>query len=72
MDEKIERVIRKFNSFEEADAADREYYASLTGNQRVEIVLELQRRYREAYFGYDHEAAERLERVIKVVPLKEG
>jgi hypothetical protein len=69
MDEKIERVIRKFNSFEEAD---REYYASLTGNQRVEIVLELQRRYREAYFGYDHEAAERLERVIKVVPLKEG
>lgn len=33
--------VRKFESFEEAEAADREQYAGLTPSQRVELVWEL-------------------------------
>ncbi|HYZ84320.1 MAG TPA: hypothetical protein VE621_07950 [Bryobacteraceae bacterium] len=58
----MDRVVHKFTSFEEAEKADREFYASLTPNQRIEILLELMARYRG-----EGEAAERLERVATVV-----
>jgi hypothetical protein len=39
----VEKVVRKFRSFQEAEEADREFYRSLTGEQRVDILLELNR-----------------------------
>ncbi len=58
----MQRVVRVFSSFGEAEASDREFYRSLTPQERVEIQLELIRRYREA-----HGIGERLERVARVV-----
>jgi hypothetical protein len=37
----MEIVARKFSSFAESDRADREYYRSLTPEQRLNILLEL-------------------------------
>lgn len=37
----MERVVRTFSSHEEAANADREYYRSLTPEQRLDILLEL-------------------------------
>jgi hypothetical protein len=33
----VEKVVRKFRSFKEAEQADLEFYRSLTGEQRVDI-----------------------------------
>jgi hypothetical protein len=40
----MERVIRKFDSFEAAEAAEIEEDRAMTPEQRIEIVLELQAR----------------------------
>ena len=37
----MEKVVRKFHSFDEADDADYEYYRSLSGNEKLQILLEL-------------------------------
>ncbi len=37
----METVVRKFASFDEADNADYEYYRSLCGNEKLQILLEL-------------------------------
>jgi hypothetical protein len=37
----MEKIVRKFKSFDEADQADDDYYRSLSGNQRLAILLEL-------------------------------
>ena len=37
----MEKVIRKFHSFDEADNADYEYYRTLSGNEKLQILLEL-------------------------------
>ena len=37
----MERVVRKFRSFDEADDADDEYYRALSGNEKLQILLEL-------------------------------
>jgi len=37
----MERVVRKFTSFAEAEEADRRFFRSLTGKQRLEILLEI-------------------------------
>ena len=63
----VERVVRKFDSHQEADAADRAYYRSLTPQQRLEILFELVRRYRE-----EHGCSERLERVYRIVELSQS
>lgn len=55
---------RKFDSFEAADKADRDYYRSLTPEQRVEILLELVESYTNA-------SAKRLERVYRIGKLGE-
>jgi hypothetical protein len=36
-----EKVVRKFVSFDEADNADYEYYRALSGNEKLQILLEL-------------------------------
>jgi hypothetical protein len=37
----VEKVVRKFNSFQEADEATLNYYASLTPEQRLQLLLDL-------------------------------
>ena len=37
----MEKVVRKFRSFDEADEADYEYYRGLSGNEKLQILLEL-------------------------------
>jgi len=59
----MERTIRKFRSFAEAERADREYYRSLTPQQRLDILLELVATYTE---GLD-EAERGFKRVCRVV-----
>jgi hypothetical protein len=58
----MDMSIRRFESHEEADEEDRRYYASLTAEERLEILLELIDRYRSGY----GEAAERFERVYRI------
>ena len=58
----MEKVVRKFESHEEAERADREFYRSLTPKQRVEIALQLI----DDYYGTEH----RLEAVCRIVKLK--
>jgi hypothetical protein len=53
---------RVFSSFEEADAADREYYHSLSPAQRLEILLLL----RQQCSPYSDELTEGFERVCRV------
>jgi hypothetical protein len=64
----VQADARIFSSFEEADQADLEYYASLTPAERVDILLALIQSYRESL----GETAERLERVHRIVELSEG
>ena len=37
----METIVRKFTSFAEADDADDEYYHALSGNEKLQILLEL-------------------------------
>ncbi len=62
----MEKVIKKFSSFEKAQEADDNYYNSLTPNQRVDLVLEMQARYRE---GIEDEAAAGFSRVYRIAEL---
>ena len=61
----MDRVVRVFRSFEDADEADDEFYADLTPNERVDILLELVERHRSAL----GEVATRLERVHRFIEL---
>lgn len=59
----MERHVAKFSSFEEADRADKEYYRSLTPQERIRILLELNRRWPGAEDG---DARQGLQRVYRV------
>jgi hypothetical protein len=37
----MEKVIRVFNSFDDAEAADREYYRNLTPEQRLRVLFNI-------------------------------
>lgn len=60
----MEKIIRTFKSFEEADAADAAYYRSLTPAERLDILLELVKQGRSC-----DESEFRLERVYRIVEL---
>ncbi len=62
----MEKVGRKFRSFAEAEQAEREYYRSLTPQQRLDLMLDLIRQ------SVPDEAFERFERVCRVVKLHES
>ena len=63
----MEKVVRIFGSHQEADAADEHYFQNLTPQQRLNIFLDL------LWRGRDHdEAAERLERVYRIVELSQS
>jgi hypothetical protein len=53
----VKKTARRFSSFSEAEEADRDFYKNLTGNQRVEILVEL----------LNHGPEQRLERVSRTI-----
>jgi hypothetical protein len=59
----MERTVAKFTSHEAAEQADRDYYRSLTPQQRIEILLELIEQARP----HNDASSERLERVYRIV-----
>ncbi|MCX6599833.1 MAG: hypothetical protein NTV70_26055 [Acidobacteria bacterium] len=62
----MEKVVHIYRTAEEADEADRQYYASLSPEQRVAIMLELLD-YRTLF---NNGAPDRLERVLTVSKLE--
>lgn len=64
----MEKVVQVFTSFDDAERADSEYYRSISPKERLNIALELAARYR-ASLG---EAAERFERVHRIVELSQS
>ena len=58
----VEKTVRVFNSFKEAEEADTEYYRSLSAAQRVDILLIL----RDQYSPYDDELTQGFERVCRI------
>jgi hypothetical protein len=62
--EPVEKVVRVFKSYEEAEEADREYYRSLTPEQRLEILFLLIERW--------NGTGQRLTRVRRATKLKRG
>jgi hypothetical protein len=64
----VDRVVQIFRSLEEADRADDQFYADLTPEARLEILLELVERHRRSL----GEAGNRLERVHRIVDLSES
>jgi hypothetical protein len=63
----VQRELRVFSSFDDAGRADVEYYAALTPDERLAILLEIIANHREA----TGETSERLERVYRVTQLSE-
>ena len=59
----MERVARKFESFGEEAAADREFYRKMSTAERLKIWLKICRFYRL------NEPEQRLQRVYRVTPL---
>ena len=63
----MNRGIRIFRSFEAAEDADDQFYAQLTPEERLDLLLELTERERSTL----GEAAERFERVHHIVELSQ-
>lgn len=61
----VEKTARIFHSFAEADRAEAEYYRSLTPEQRLDILFDL------VQSQQPDEAEQRLERVCRIIKLKE-
>jgi hypothetical protein len=61
----MEKVVRVFASFEEANAADRQADEQMSPQQRIEMLLSLRR----LMVKEGDESAEKLERVLTVVEL---
>lgn len=60
---RMEKVLQVFNSFAEAEEADKKYYQSLTPVQRIEILLVL----RSLIKRNDDEPRGRLKRVYRII-----
>jgi hypothetical protein len=59
----MEKIVRKFRSFDEADEADYDYYRTLSGNEKLQILLDL--------IMPEHPDAAVIERSARVHPLTE-
>ena len=64
----MDKVVRKFRTFEEAEQAERENYRRMTPDQRLEILLHLLAH----PWKQDDAASEGLQRVYRVSQLKRG
>ena len=53
----MKKTARKFRSFSEAEKADRDFYKKLSGNERLQILVEL----------LNHGPEQRLERVSRII-----
>jgi hypothetical protein len=62
----MQPLVRKFTSHADADAADRDYYRSLTPQQRLDILLTLIARGKEP-----HELGQKPARVYRIIKLGE-
>lgn len=62
MSDLIKREIRVFKTFAEADEADHAWYRELSGNEKLEMMLEI--------MAPAYEAAPRFERVYRVVEIQ--
>jgi hypothetical protein len=62
----MEKSIRVFRTFEDAEQADREFYMRLTPQERIEIISRLREQ--------RHPAADQqgFQRVYRITPLKRG
>lgn len=63
----MEKVIRRYESFQAAHEADVAYYRSLTSTERMNILLELVNQDHK-----NHETECRLERVYRIVELAQS
>jgi hypothetical protein len=64
----IEPVVAKFRTFDDADAATREYYQRLSPAERLEILFQL----RAMAHGDSDVPSQRLARVCRIAQLKRG
>ena len=55
----MEKTAKKFRNFAEAEKADHEFYKKLTGNERLQILVDL----------LNHDPEQRLERVSRITKL---
>ena len=55
----VQKTVRKFDTLAEAEKADREFYKKLSGNERLQILVEL----------LNHAPEQRLERVSRITKL---
>jgi hypothetical protein len=53
----VEKTVKRFASFAEAEKADRDFYKKLTGTERLKICVELS----------SHGPEQRLERVSRII-----
>jgi hypothetical protein len=56
---RVENTVQRFADFTEAEKADRDFYKKLTGNQRLQILIDLS----------THAPEQRLERVYRITKL---
>jgi len=61
--EEMEKIVRKFRSHAEADAAEVEQDMRLTPEQRIQILLDLQ------HWNNPHAATQRFERIYRITQL---
>jgi hypothetical protein len=59
----MEKIIRRYASYQEAEQADLEYYRNLTPDQRMNILFELTERHRQE----NDEPSEGFARVYRIV-----
>ena len=64
----MEKVVKKFSSFEEADEADYEYYRDLSPDERLAIFCELLSLVKDA----DESTSPRMERFFRIARLGES
>jgi hypothetical protein len=55
----VQKTVRKFDSLAEAEKVDREFYKKLSGNERLQILVEL----------LNHTPEQRLESVSRIAKL---
>jgi len=63
----MEKIIKKFNSFKEAEAAEREYWQNASYEKRVETLLYLQQLMLELFYP----DVKKMEKIISIRKLHE-